>query len=208
MRVNRSYYLVYGKQLIDIFVSFFAFLAFSPLFYFIIMCIKLDSKGPAFFKQKRIGQHFRPFQLVKFRSMTFSKNKSQGEFDPGDMGRVTRVGSFLRKTKLDELPELFNVLNRDMSLVGPRPEVQKYLRNYPEDFKEILQVRPGLSDYASIKYRNEEAMLASQTDPERHYLDVILPDKMRLSKRYLEEASFRTDLRIMKETIRSIVYVR
>ena len=131
--------------------------------------------------------------------------ESQREFEPGDNARVTRVGSFLRKAKLDELPELFNVFSGDMSIVGPRPEVEKYVRAYPEDFKAILKIRPGLSDFASIKYRDEESILASQPDPEAHYLNVLLPDKVRLARLYAEEISFSTDLRIIRDTLRSIV---
>jgi lipopolysaccharide/colanic/teichoic acid biosynthesis glycosyltransferase len=181
-----------------------ALLVVSPVFYIIIIFVRLNSSGSVFFKQQRFGKDFKPFQLVKFRSMTVAKDPLQEEFEPGDDTRVTRVGSFLRRTKLDELPELFNVLNGNMSVVGPRPEVEKYVRAYPEDFKEILRIRPGLSDYASIKYRDEEAMLAGQPDPERYYCEVILPDKLHLGRRYLEEMSLRIDIRIIIETIKSI----
>ena len=199
-----DYYLVL-KRLLDIFLSTIGLLILSPLFYVIIIFIKLDSPGPIFFKQKRISQHFKPFQLTKFRSMSMDICESQREFEPGDNARVTRVGSFLRKAKLDELPELFNVFSGDMSIVGPRPEVEKYVRAYPEDFKAILKIRPGLSDFASIKYRDEESILASQPDPEAHYLNVLLPDKVRLARLYAEEISFSTDLRIIRDTLRSIV---
>jgi len=118
---------------------------------------------------------------------------------------VTRVGSFLRRTKLDELPEFFNVLNGDMSIVGPRPEVADYVRVYSEDFNQTLKIRPGLSDFSSIKYRNEEAILAGQPDPEAYYLNVILPDKLRLAKLYVKNVSFNTDLQIIIDTIKSIM---
>lgn len=137
--------------------------------------------------------------------MVLPRNERKAEFEPGDKSRVTRVGSFLRKLKLDELPELYNVLNGDIGIVGPRPEVEKYVQAYPEDFKMILRIRPGLSDYASIKYSDEEAILASQLDPEKYYLNVILPDKVRLARLYAEEISFSTDLRIIIDTLRSIV---
>lgn len=156
----------------------------------------------------RIGQHFKPFQLVKFRSMSIHKNIGRQEFDPGDNSRVTRVGSFLRKTKLDELPELFNVLNGDMSIIGSRPEVEKYVKAYPDDFKEILKIKPGLSDYASIKYRDEETILANQPDPGRYYRQVILPDKLHLARRYIENISFKTDMRIIKETLKCIAITK
>lgn len=137
--------------------------------------------------------------------MTVLRNPEQGEFDPGDKHRITRAGSFLRKTKLDELPELFNVLNGDMSIVGPRPEVEKYVKVYHEDFKEILKIRPGLSDYASVKYRDEETILANQSDPESYYRQVILPDKINLAKRYIKDISFKTDMQIIGETLKCIV---
>ncbi len=137
--------------------------------------------------------------------MAIGRITSQEEFDPGDNARVTRVGSFLRKAKVDELPELFNVLKGDMSIVGPKPEVEKYVRTYPEDFNVILKIRPGLSDYASIKYRDEQQILASRPDPRRYYLHVILPEKLRLAKCYVEKVCFRTDVRIIRETLKSIV---
>jgi lipopolysaccharide/colanic/teichoic acid biosynthesis glycosyltransferase len=136
--------------------------------------------------------------------MLACKDSGQPEFDPGDSRRITRVGWILRKTKLDELPELFNVLNGEMSIVGPRPEVEKYVNSYSEDFKTILKVRPGLSDYASIKYRDEEAIFARQSDPEHYYVHVILPDKLRLAKRYIKNISFSTDLHIIKDTLKSV----
>jgi len=192
------------KRSLDLIVASVALLVLSPVFYIIIIFVRLNSSGSAFFKQQRFGKDFKPFQLVKFRSMTMAEDPLQGEFEPGDDRRVTRVGSFLRRTKLDELPELFNVLNGNMSIVGPRPEVKKYVRAYSEDFKEILRIRPGLSDYASIKYRDEEAMLAGQPDPERYYCKVILPDKLHLARRYLEKMSLRTDMGIIIETVKSI----
>ena len=137
--------------------------------------------------------------------MSIAKSESQMDFDPGESERVTRMGSFLRKAKLDELPELFNVLNGDMSIVGPRPEVEEYVRAYTEDFKAILKIRPGFSGYASIKYHNEEEILASKPDPQQYYLYVILPEKLRLAKRYAEEVSFGTDLCIIGNTLTSIV---
>jgi len=137
--------------------------------------------------------------------MSISRNKRKKEFEPGNTDRVTRVGIFLRKTKLDELPEVLNVLNLDMSIVGPRPEVEKYVWANTENFSEILKIRPGLSDFASIKYRDEESILAGQTDPEEYYFNVILPDKLSLAKLYVKNVSFSTDLRIIIDTIKSVV---
>ena len=199
-----TYYPV-SKRLLDIFLSAISLLILSPLFYVVMILVKLDSTGPVFFKQKRIGQDFRPFNLIKFRSMANNKKETSSEFDPGSVSAVTKMGYFLRETKLDELPELINILNGDMSIVGPRPEVEKYVQAYPEDFSVILKIRPGLSDYASIKYHSEERILASQPNPEQFYLNVILPDKLRLARRYAEEISFSTDLRIIKDTLRSFL---
>jgi lipopolysaccharide/colanic/teichoic acid biosynthesis glycosyltransferase len=196
------------KRSLDILLSSVALIFLSPLFYLTSIFIKSNSKGPVFFRQKRIGQNLRPFKLIKFRSMAAVENPGKGQFEAGDTSRVTRVGYFLRKFKLDEMPELFNVLNGDMSIVGPRPEVEKYVLAYPEDFESTLRVRPGVSDFASIKYRDEEGILAGQTDPEAYYREVILPEKLRLAKRYVEEMSFRTDLKIIKETIKSVVRSR
>ena len=199
------HYNPHYKRLIDITLAFLAFTVFSPIFYLIIIFIKLESNGPAFFKQERIGRHFKPFRLIKFRSMVLSQNKAKSQFEPGDISRITRVGAFLRRLKIDELPELYNVLNGDMSIVGPRPEVEEYVRIYPEDFKMILKNRPGLSDYASVKHCDEEKTLAVQPDPEEHYLNVILPDKLRLARLYDEEISFKTDLHIIRNTLKIMV---
>ena len=195
----------FGKRLFDIVCSFCGLALLSPFLAVVLLLIKIDSPGPVFFIQKRMGRDFKPFNLIKFRSMTVVQHAQKSQFNPGDESRVTRIGRLLRKTKADELPELFNVLRGDMSIVGPRPEVEKYVRAYPEDFKMILNVRPGLSDHASIKYRDEEAMLANQKDPEHYYLNVILPDKLSLAKRYVEEVSLGRDLHIIRDTLRSIV---
>lgn len=136
--------------------------------------------------------------------MAVPDDLKQGQFEPGGSSRITRVGSFLRKTKLDELPELFNVLNGDMSIVGPRPEVEKYVQLYTKDFEAVLKIRPGLSDFASIKYRDEESILSKQGDPEKYYIESILPDKLSLAKQYAQQISFKIDMRIMRETIQRI----
>ncbi len=192
------------KRLLDLFISVSSLLILSPLFFLIILSIKLGSSGSAFFRQKRVGREFRPFQLLKFGSMTVPDDLKQGQFEPGDGSRITRVGSFLRKTKLDELPELYNVFNGDMSIVGPRPEVEKYVRIYVKDFEAVLEIRPGLSDFASIKYRDEESILAKQPDPEKYYIETILPDKLSLATKYAQQISFKTDMRIMRDTIQRI----
>lgn len=193
------------KRLVDIALCMIALFSLSPLFLFLAILIRIESKGSPFFFHERVGKKMVPFQLIKFRSMLCENYVSKGQFNPGDKSRVTRVGKFLRKIKIDELPELINVLKGDMSIIGPRPEVARYIRMYPEDFKTVLKIRPGISDYASIKYRDEEEILATKQDPEYHYLHAILPDKLRLAKVYAEKVSFSVDLDIMKETLRSII---
>jgi len=203
--VETSFYRLCGKRLIDVLLSLFSLLALAPIFYLIITLILIDFRAVPFFVQKRFGRGVQPFRLIKFRSMVPVSRELRREFEPGSSARITRIGRILRKTKIDELPALFNVLWGNMSIVGPRPEVAKYVQAYPEDFKLIFKVRPGLSDFASIKYRDEEAILAGKPDPEAYYLNVILPDKLSLAKLYLEEISFSTDLRIVIDTIKSIV---
>ena len=167
----------------------------------------LDSKGSPFFVQERFSQGVVPFRLIKFRSMVLDGFDGSGGFSPGDKRRVTKVGRILRYTKIDELPELFNILKGDMSFVGPRPEVAKYVNAYLKDFEVILTVRPGLSDFASIKYRDEEQILADKIDPENYYRNVILPDKLQIARSYVENISLKTDLAIIRKTLKSVMGV-
>jgi len=194
------------KRGLDILLSSAALLFLSPLLMILCTLICLESEGDPFFFQRRIGKKWLPFRLIKFRSMRPDKAALSRQFEPGEKCRVTRFGEFLRKTKLDELPELFNVLFGDMSIVGPRPEVEKYFSVYPDEFRVILEVRPGLSDFASIKYRNEEEILASVADPEHYYVAGILPDKLKLAAEYVERISLRTDMKIISETLRSLLH--
>jgi lipopolysaccharide/colanic/teichoic acid biosynthesis glycosyltransferase len=191
--------------LADLVLSATALLLLSPLLVIIALLILIDSKGSPFFVQERMGKRMVPFQLIKFRSMTHQLGRLRDDFEPGDKSRVTKIGTLLRKTKLDELPELLNVLKGDMSIVGPRPEVKKYVRLYREDYKEILSVRPGLSDFASIKYRNEEEILAARSNPEDYYVHEILPDKVRLAKHYVRNISFGTDFWVIRKTLNSLL---
>jgi lipopolysaccharide/colanic/teichoic acid biosynthesis glycosyltransferase len=192
------------KRVLDVTLSGVALIFLSPLLFLIVLLIKLDSIGPVFFKQARVGKNFRSFRLIKFRSMTVPNDETEGEFNPGDETRVTKVGAFLRRTKLDELPELFNVLNGDMSIVGSRPEVERYVRMFPEAFEYVLRLKPGLSDFASIKYRKEEEILSKAADADRCYVEEILPDKLRLAKEYIQRMSLRTDINIIANTIKTI----
>jgi lipopolysaccharide/colanic/teichoic acid biosynthesis glycosyltransferase len=193
------------KRILDIVLAASAIFVLLPLFCFIIILIRMDSSGPVFFRQKRIGKHYKPFSLIKFRTMRQEKGALRRQFEPGDDRRVTRLGKVLRKTKLDELPELLNVFIGDMSIVGPRPEVEKYVTLFRDDYDLVLKVRPGLSDFASIKYRNEEEILAGRANSEKYYIDEILPDKLKLARVYIENISLKTDMYIIVETIKSIL---
>lgn len=189
------------KRLFDIVVSSLGLVLLSPLMTGAALLIKLDSKGPIFFRQERIGKGFRAFYIFKFRTMVKDAPHKGGPLTAGDDPRVTRVGRFLRKAKMDELPQLINVLKGEMSLVGPRPEVRPYVELFPKDYEEILKVRPGITDLASLKYRDEAATLERAENPEDEYLRRVLPDKIRLAKEYINKASFSFDLKLILRTI-------
>ena len=194
------------KRLFDIFFSTIGLLLFLPLFAVVAILIKLESIGPVFFVQKRIGKGLKPFALYKFRTMVNdSHEKGLSITDGGDL-RITRVGRFLRKTKIDELPQLINVLKGDMSLVGPRPEVEKYVNIFKEDHREILKIRPGITDIASLTYSNEEAVLKDKKDPEEYYINILLPQKIILAKEYVRRSSTIYDLKLIILTIFKLVY--
>ena len=175
-----------------------ALLPFLPL---LAVLIKLDSPGPIFFRQERIGKGFRPFFIYKFRTMIGDGSTTARSITAGNDPRITRVGRLLRQTKIDELPQLFNVLKGEMTLVGPRPEVPKYVKLFRKDFEEILQVRPGITDLASVKYRDEAAILGRAKDPEEEYLRRVLPEKIALAKTYIQNASFFFDLKLVVDTV-------
>jgi lipopolysaccharide/colanic/teichoic acid biosynthesis glycosyltransferase len=188
------------KRLFDIVVSVPALLLLLPLFLVTAMLIKADTPGPVFFRQRRIGREFRPFFIYKFRTMTHDP-RNAGSFvtithDP----RITRVGKVLRKSKIDELPQLINVLKGEMTFVGPRPEVPSYVELFRADYEEILRVRPGITDLASIKYRDESALLDQASDPESEYVNRVLPDKISLAKEYIRRSSFFFDIGLMLKT--------
>ena len=170
----------------------------------IAILIKLDSKGPIFFKQVRVTKNGREFKIFKYRTMKIGSDK-YSQITVGKDSRITKVGDFLRKYKLDEIPQLINVLIGDMSLVGPRPEVPKYVALYTEEQREILKVRAGITDYASIEFSNENDILANETDPEKAYIEKIMPRKIELNKKYLSEISVMTDVKIILLTIKKIL---
>ena len=192
------------KRIFDFVVALAGLAILSPLFVVIVIAIKLDSAGPVFFRQERVGKGFRPFVLYKFRTMVKNAPSLGGPLTAPTDPRITRVGRLLRRTKLDELPQLVNVLCGDMSLVGPRPEVPYYVDQFRADFEEVLQVRPGITDLASIKYRNEHELLATAPDPEELYRRQILPDKIRLAKEYIARSSFVFDLTVLVRTLASL----
>ena len=189
------------KRLFDIVCSFFGLLVLSPLFVFLSLWVGLGSKGGVFYKQKRVRGFNKDFTLYKFRSMRVGADKKGLLTIGGKDSRVTKAGFFIRKYKLDELPQLLNVLKGDMSFVGPRPEVRKYVDMYTERQLKVLDVRPGITDLASIKYRNENDLLATADNPEQYYIDVVMQDKLALNLQYIETRSFFGDIKLIFRTI-------
>lgn len=190
------------RRLLDILVSALALLALQPVFAVIALLVKVDSKGPVFFRQKRVGKAGKLFSIHKFRTMHILERGDEMQISPSNDRRVTKVGVLLRKYKLDELPQLLDVLRGSMSLVGPRPEVPRYVDLFPEQVRQvILSVRPGITDLASVAYRSEGDLLANSEDPEQTYINDILPKKIELSCWHIQHGTFLIDLRILLKTI-------
>ena len=192
------------KRIFDITLSLFGLIILLPFMLIIAILIKFDSKGPIFFKQIRVTKGGREFKILKYRTMRVGSDK-YSQITVGKDKRITEIGSFLRKYKLDEIPQLINVLIGDMSLVGPRPEVPKYVALYTDEQKEILKVRAGITDYASIEFSNENDLLALEEDSEKAYIEKIMPKKIELNKKYLSEISMLTDIKIILLTIKKIL---
>ena len=193
------------KRLFDLICAGAGLLLLSPLLLGISLWIKLDSPGPVFFRQQRVGRFGVLFRIHKFRSMTDGAALAGPELTVGADSRITRAGQVLRRTKLDELPQLIDVLLGTMSLVGPRPEVPRYVAMYPADVRDkVLSVRPGITDPASIEYVEESALLARAADPERVYIEQIMPAKLQHAARYVEQASVLGDLRLILATLRRL----
>lgn len=191
-----------GKRIFDFIVSFIGLILLSPVMIIISLCIKLDSKGSVFYRGVRTGKYGQPFRIYKFRTMVKNAEQIGGTSTAENDPRITRLGNFLRKYKLDELPQLINVIKGDMSLVGPRPEVYEYTCMYDEDERVILTVSPGITDYASIKFRNLNSILAAATtDPDEYYRDVIRPQKNLLRIKYVKDKGFYTDIKILIRTL-------
>jgi lipopolysaccharide/colanic/teichoic acid biosynthesis glycosyltransferase len=193
------------KRIFDIVFSLLGLVMLSPFMVVIAILVKLDSPGPVFYRQERIGKDFRPFRIFKFRTMIADADKKGLQITAGGDERITRVGRWLRKTKLDELPQLINVLKGDMSFVGPRPEVEKYVRYYKDEYELILQVRPGITDIASIIFRDEESILKDKGDPEDYYKNTLLPEKLKLAKKYVKKQSVMFDIRLIYLTLIKII---
>ena len=187
------------KRGFDIVVSGAALVLLLPLMIVLAILVRLDSPGPSLFRQTRVGKSFCEFQLLKFRSMRNGNCGTEVTF--GQDARITRVGTFLRTFKLDELPQLWNVFRGDMSLVGPRPEVPMFVERFRPDYEEILSIRPGITDPASIRYRSEAEILGNYQDPMNYYTNVILPNKIEISRLYVRSASFGKDVSLIFQTI-------
>ena len=189
------------KRLFDIIFSLIVLFTLLPVFIVVAVLIGVDSKGGVFFKQIRVGKNNVDFFLYKFRTMSVGSDK-KGQITIGNNdGRITKVGSLLRKYKLDEFPQLLNILNGEMSIVGPRPEVRKYVELYTKEQLNVLSVKPGLTDYASLEYINESEILGNSEDPNQTYINEIMPLKLKLNLKYISKISFITDLSLIFKTI-------
>lgn len=195
-----------SKRLFDLLLSTLGLLVLAPLLLLIALAVKLDSSGPVFFRQERVGRFGQLFRIHKFRTMRHDPVGKGPQITVGADSRITRVGAFLRRSKLDELPQLIDVWVGSMSLVGPRPEVPRYVAHYPVAMREkVLSVRPGITDIASIEYRDESSVLARATDPEQAYIHEVLPHKLALAAQYVEQSSLWLDVRLIARTVLAIV---
>ncbi len=194
-------YQKYIKRIFDFISSFIGLILLSPLFIIVALLIKAEDKGSVFFRQERVGQNGKTFKIYKFRTMVENAEKLGAQVTKEDDPRITKIGRILRKYKIDELPQLINVIKGDMSLVGPRPEVEKYVEIFKEDYKEILKVKPGITDYASLEYKDENKLLKGSKNPEKIYIEKILPEKIKYYKRYIKDISFITDIKLIFKTI-------
>ena len=188
------------KRSFDVFASGCGLILLSPLLLFIAIWVKFDSKGPVFFRQVRVGRYNKDFRIFKFRSMHVDADKGSLVTIGGRDPRVTRSGYYIRKFKIDELPQLINVFIGDMSLVGPRPEVRHYVNYWNSEQMHVLDVRPGITDPASIKFRNENELMEKVSDPEDYYINVIMQEKIKLYLEYVEKNSFLYDVKLIFQT--------
>lgn len=203
IKINKSY--VFLKRILDILAAAVGLLILALPMVLIALFIKLDDGGSVFFKQKRVGKDHEVFNILKFRTMVEDAPAKGGQVTVEGDSRITKIGHFLRKFKLDELPQLINVLLGHMSLVGPRPEVPQYVEMYNRDQSRVLLVRPGITDLASITYRSESEILARAEDPEKAYIEEIMPDKLRLNLEYIKNMSLGYDLKLIFKTFWVII---
>lgn len=189
------------KRGFDFIVSLIGCIVLMPIYILIAILIKIDSRGPIFFKQKRVGQYGKIFKILKYRTMVVDAENIGKQITVGDDKRITKIGKFLRKYKLDELPQLFNVLKGDMSLVGPRPEVPKYVELYNYEEKKVLNLKPGITDFASIEYRDENEILGKVDNPEEYYINVIMKHKLELNLKYINNNNIFIDINIILKTL-------
>jgi lipopolysaccharide/colanic/teichoic acid biosynthesis glycosyltransferase len=195
-----------SKRLFDLLMSTLGLLVLAPIMVLMALAIKWDSPGEVFFRQERVGRFGKPFRIHKFRTMHQAQSSQGLQITVGADARITRVGHVLRRSKLDELPQLIDVWLGDMSLVGPRPEVPRYVALYPDEMRrKILSVRPGITDVASIEYRDESTVLARAADPEHAYVHEVLPHKLALSARYVDNASLLGDVVLIGRTLLAIL---
>jgi lipopolysaccharide/colanic/teichoic acid biosynthesis glycosyltransferase len=199
----KGFYATYGKRALDLMFATAGLILLSPVLGLLACFIKLTSRGPALYRQIRIGKEGRPFQILKFRSMVMQSPDREGMITVAGDPRVTAIGKVLRRYKIDELPQLWNVVRGEMSLVGPRPELPIYVSGYRPDQRIVLSSRPGITDPASLAYRHEEVLLAEQNDPEQFYRTQILPDKLARNIAYLEKITLRNDICIILKTLSS-----
>lgn len=194
-----------AQRVLDVLLALSGLLILLPLFAVVAILIRLDSKGPILFRQKRIGLRGREFEILKFRTMVVDAEKLGAQITVGRDPRITRIGAFLRKNKLDELPQLLNVLRGEMSIVGPRPEVPRYVAMYTPEQRQILSVRPGITSPASIFFHNENELLARQVDPERFYHDEVMPAKIQRDLEYARKATIFSDIAMIARTVARIL---
>lgn len=193
------------KRIFDLLCAAIGLLVLTPVLAAVALAIKLESRGPVFYRGARAGWHGKPFRIFKFRTMVMNADQIGGPSSSVDDPRITRMGGLLRHYKLDELPQLLNVLNGEMSMVGPRPEVVQEVLLYTEEEKRLLEVRPGITDWASIRFRNEGEILRGSADPHAAYREKIRPEKIRLGLEYVERRSFLTDCKIIASTVKAIL---
>ncbi|CAI3717614.1 sugar transferase [Clostridium neonatale] len=189
------------KRIFDITASGLGIIVLSPILIVIALIIKKESDGPVFFKQIRVGEKGKNFEILKYRTMVVDAEKLGRQITVGNDNRITKIGGFLRKYKLDELPQLINVFKGDMSLVGPRPEVPRYVEMYNEEQRKVLDVKPGITDLASIRYRDENELLGTAEDPDDMYINTIMPDKLALNLEYINKSNVFFDIYIILKTI-------